>query len=257
MYKLNLRIYYTDFLITGLLFCLSFYITFISGNIFTFCLSFILLYRFCCFTHEIAHQNKNKEFKLFKILWNLTGGLLMLQPSIRFTKPHLEHHTTGIFATKNDPQYPLIFSDIKLAVIIFVFLPFLLPIYHLILCIIPWKNTRINRLISDTVFSTDEYKEIQLYELYYSVIYILSIFLAPKFVVTFYLVSVGSWFLSVLRIPLEHPLNYYKKTSNQKDQEVLSYTHKNIFYVIVQPLGLRFHTLHHMKPKLPYYKLKA
>lgn len=180
----------------------------------------------------------------------------MLQPSIRFTKPHLKHHTTGIFATKNDPQYPLIFSDIKLAVIIFVFLPLILPIYHLILCIIPWKNTRINRLINDTVFSIDEYKEIQLYELYYSVIYILSIFLAPKFVLTFYLVSVGSWLLSVLRIPLEHPLNFYKETSNQKDQEVLSYTHTAWIYIILQPLGLRYHTTHHMFPKIPYHNLR-
>jgi fatty acid desaturase len=73
----------------------------------------------------------------------------------------------------------------------------------------------------------------------------------------FYLVSVGGWFLSVLRIPLEHPLNEYKIVSNKKDQELLSITHYNSWYIIIQPLGLRFHTIHHMYPKLPYYTLRS
>ena len=181
----------------------------------------------------------------------------MLQPSIRFTIPHLKHHTVGIFATKEDPQYPLIYSDIKLAFIIFVLLPFILPIYNLILCLIPFKNNWLNKLVNKTTYNKQEYKEIFLYELYYSFIFLLICFTNPFILIPFYLVSVEAWFLSVLRIPLEHPLNYYKKTSNQKDQEVLSFTHTAWIYVILQPLGLRYHTTHHMFPKIPYYKLKA
>lgn len=256
MYKLNMKVYWGDLILSSFLFIVNFYLTIKFGSVITFAIASIFLYRIGAFTHEIAHQNKNKKIKLFKIVWNLTVGCLMLQPSIRFTLPHLKHHTVGIFATKEDPQYPLIFSDTKLAFIIFVLLPFILPIYNLILCLIPFKNNWLNKLVNKTTYNKQEHKEIFLYEFYYSVVFLLVCFINIYILIPFYLVSVGAWFLSVLRIPLEHPLNYYKKTSNQKDQEVLSFTHTAWIYVILQPLGLRYHTTHHMFPKIPYYKLK-
>jgi fatty acid desaturase len=246
-----MRIYWGDLILSSFLFVVNFYLTIKIGSTITFILACIFLYRVGAFTHEIAHQNKNKKIKLFKIFWNLTIGCLILQPSIRFTIPHLKHHTVGIFATEKDPQYPLIFSDTKLAFIIFVLLPFILPLYNLSLCLIPFKNNQLNDLINKTIYSEEEHKEILLYEMYYVVVFLLTFIL-----ISFYLVNVGAWFLSVLRIPLEHPLNYYKKTSNQKDQEVLSFTHTAWIYIILQPLGLRYHTTHHMFPKIPYHNLR-
>lgn len=256
-YKLNIKIYWADFTVTSILFCIALYFTYTAGSIISLILGSIFLYRLCAFTHEIAHQNKNPKIKWFKRVWNLTGGLLMLQPSIRFTRPHLKHHTTGIFATKEDPQYPLIFSNPALAFAIFVILPFLLPIYNLLVCLVSIRHNKIeNVLYKGIKFTPEEYREADAYEFYYVIVWAIAIATAPKLMLALYVTSVGAWLLSVLRIPLEHPLSEYKKTSVIQDQEVLSYTHKSPLYIPVQPLALRYHTTHHMYPKIPYHNLK-
>ena len=180
----------------------------------------------------------------------------MLQPSMRFTKPHLAHHTSGVFGTKDDPQYPLIKSNPKLALIIFVVLPWLLPIYNLIMCFnikrIDWFD---NILYRNITFTIEEYAEIKTYEIYYIYTITAVLLLFPTVLVHLYLVSVIAWFLSVLRIPLEHDLKEYKETSTMEDQRLDSRTHEAWPYVIIQPLGLRYHEEHHTNPKVPYHNL--
>jgi len=216
----------------------------------------IFLYRMGAFTHEIAHQNNNPKLTRFKFVWNLTTGLLILQPSLRFTKPHIKHHTTGIFATKNDPQYPLIFKNTKLAAGIFIVLPWALPIYNFLVCLF-YKNRIENILYKNIEFTFAERNNISWFELYYVVLYAIGFATLPvSLFITYYLVSVGAWYLSVLRIPLEHPLSQYKKTSTARDQEVLSMTHESPLYIPIQPLALRYHTIHHMYPKIPYHNIQ-
>lgn len=257
LYKLNLKTYWTDYIVSSILFCIAFYFTYTAGSIIGFILASVFLYRLCAFTHEIAHQNKNPQIKWFKRIWNLTGGLLMLQPSIRFTRPHLKHHTTGTFATKDDPQYPLIFANPLLAFAIFIILPFALPIYNLLVCLLSVRHNKIENILYKGIeFTTQEYNEAYAYEFYYIVLWAFVIALKPGLILTLYLVSVGAWLLSVLRIPLEHPLSEYKETSVARDQEVLSYTHESPVYIPVQPLALRYHTAHHMYPKVPYHNLR-
>jgi len=255
LYKLNLKTYWTDFIISSILFCIAFYFTYTVSSIIGVVLTSIFLYRLCAFTHEIAHQNKNPQIKWFKRVWNLTGGLLMLQPSIRFTRPHLKHHTSGIFATKDDPQYPLIFSKPALAFTIFVVLPWFLPVYNLLKAIFPQSPFLHSILYKGIKFSETEEAEARIYEIYYLLCFCIIVIFNPAIIYTFYFVSVGAWMLSVLRIPLEHPLFEYKGTSTVQDQEVLSYTHESPIYIPVQPLALRYHKAHHMYPKIPYHNL--
>jgi len=253
--KVNMSIYWIDFILSSILFCASFYFVYSLGNIIAFIIASIFLYRICAFTHEIAHQNKNPEMARFKLIWNLTAGLLMLQPSIKFTIPHLKHHTTGIFGTKKDPQYPLIFSNFKLAAIIFIILPWVLPLYNLLVCGLPKHKKLLNIMYKQVKFTYEETVEAESYELYYLVMVAFAIGLLPNLIIPFYLVSVSAWFLSVLRIPLEHPLNIYIETSTSEDQKILSKTHESPIYIFLQPLGLRYHKAHHMYPKVPYHNL--
>lgn len=255
-FKLYIYRYYLDLIMSSSIFLISFYITFIYGSFISSIISSIFLYRIGAFTHEIAHQYNNPKIKLFKFIWDITIGCLILQPSLRFKSPHLKHHTVGIFATEKDPQYPLIFKNTLLAFAIFILLPFLIPIYNFILCLIPFKNTKLNKVFYKNEFKIKEKKELLILESYYILVWLLIGLINYRLLICLYIVSIGSWFLSVLRIPLEHPLNEYKKTSDIKDQEVLSYTHTNFLYVILQPLGLRFHKAHHVHPKVPYYNLK-
>jgi len=255
LHKLNLKIYWADFILSSIIFAISFFYVYTASSIIGFIVSSIFLYRLCTFTHELAHQNKNPYIQKFKFVWNLTGGLLMFQPSLRFTKPHLKHHTTGIFATKDDPQYPLIYANFWLAAAIFIILPWFLPIYNLLVCSFPRFKPLENLLYKDIGFTLAERSEIESYELYYLVCFAFIAVLIPSIIIPFYFVSVGSWFLSVLRIPLEHPLTSYKKTSTSEDQKVLSWTHESPIYIPVQPLALRYHKAHHMFPKVPYHNL--
>ena len=253
--KINLKTYWTDFIVSSIIFAISFYFVYTVGSITGFIMACVFLYRLCAFTHEIAHQHKNPKMKRFKLIWNLTGGLLMFQPSVRFTKPHLKHHTTGIFATKEDPQYPLIFSKPALAFAIFAVLPWFLPIYNLLKAMFPGAPFLHNILYKGIEFSETEEAEAHTYELYYLLCFCIIALINPTIIYTFYFVSVGGWLLSVLRIPLEHPLSEYKETSTARDQKVLSETHESPIYIPIQPLALRYHEAHHMYPKVPYHNL--
>lgn len=254
--KLNVYKYWIDLFVSTFIFVVGFYYVFNYGSWIALILSIIYLYRVAAFTHEIAHQYNNPKIKLFKFIWDITIGCLMLQPSLRFKEPHLQHHKVGIFATEQDPQYPLIFQNIKLASGIFIILPFIMPLYNLLVCLIINKNTKLKNLLYSTLFTNKERNELFWLEFYYCLVWTVVGIINFKLLICLYIISVGSWFLSVLRIPLEHPLNEYKKTSTIKDQEVLSFTYTNPLYSIIQPLGLRFHKAHHMYPKVPYYNLK-
>lgn len=254
-FRLNIYKYWMDLIISSFIFCLAFFNTFVYGNVISFIIAIIFLYRVGAFTHEICHQYKNPKIKLFKFVWDLTIGCLMLQPSLRFKGPHLKHHTVGIFATKEDPQYPLIFQNTLLALGIFIMLPFIMPLYNFIICLVPIKNNKLKDVLSKEVFNKKEQSELFCFELYYILMFLCVGLINYKILICLYIISIGSWFLSVLRIPLEHPLNEYKTTSVSRDQEVLSFTHKLFIYSIIQPLGLRFHKAHHMYPKVPYYNL--
>ena len=260
---LDINKYWIDLGISYLIFSTIFITALINNNIFLCALSGIPLYRIGAFCHEIAHQYKNKKIKNFKYVWDATIGNLIMQPSILFTRPHLEHHKVGVFGTEKDPQYPLIHSDKKLAIVIFGFLPWLLPIYNVALCSLSFlkhKNPLLNILYKNTSFSEEDLDEVFKLSLGYLIVLKLIIFidiLLPYSLIEYlYIASVTAWYLSVFRIPLEHSLVSYKESSVYRDQEEDSFTHTNLLYSIVQPLGLRFHTTHHMYPKVPYYKLK-
>jgi fatty acid desaturase len=258
-YKLVMDIYWIDYAITTIAFVASFYVVYTEGSIIPYITSCISLYRLGAFTHEIAHQNSNPKIKTFRRVWNLTTGFLVMQPSLRFTRPHLLHHTTGVFGTNKDPQYPLIRSNPKLAAGIFILMPWLLPIYNTLVSLFsPAEGNKLEGILYDPdklSFSHQDYLEIHIYEYLYIHGLLIAILLIPKVILTLYLVEVGAWFLSTLRIPLEHSLEEYKEVTTYKDQETDSFTHLNPLFAIIQPLGLRYHQLHHMDPKIPYHSL--
>lgn len=221
------------------------------------------------FAHELSHRPSDRSMKLFYWVWQLTAGALVQMPSARFVEPHKAHHTTGIFRTKDDPQYLLVRSDGKLAVFVLVLLPFLTPLYTFFQILIAsigglrleeamdaFTRRKFNFSIS-TPLPPARKSEVTWLARYYLVLYALFAFLLPQALPFYYAVLVGGWLVVVLRIPLEHELERYAETSESRDQMLDSFTVETPLAVIVQPLGFRYHTAHHMYPGVPYHNLPA
>lgn len=269
-YNLNLFTYWFDFIVTNSILIMSFVALSLSSwsGIHTSLLlliTWISIYRVGAFIHELSHQRGRKDFRLFYTIWNISAGLFILMPAVRFKFPHLQHHKIGIFSTVNDAQYPLIKNNISLKLILFIILPLGQPLLNILVILgKPSKSlyTKLERLIyPEFKLTNKERRELDLLELYYAICLIIVIFLFPiNILALWYISQVGGWFLASLRVPLEHSLNNTvdKTLSDHHLQLTDSYTHQSnpILAFILQPVGLRYHTAHHMYPQVPYHNLK-
>lgn len=270
-FKANMAIYFGDLLLSLTVLIVSFiHCLDASGLPFIalYLVCIVSLYRAGAFVHEICHRHRNEQMRIFSTFWNLTVGAIVLVPAARFFKPHLTHHSIGVFGTKDDPQYLLLRSDRKLAFFVLVVIPFIMPLFSLMLMVSAavaglTAEEAVERFVqrrSHTVGSVpqDEDKD-QIIRLsrYYLPLFLLYVWLFPETLPLMYMVQVGAWWLVTLRIPLEHSMVHYVEKSDRHDHVLDSFTVEAPLAALLQPLGLRFHTAHHMYPGVPYHKLAA
>ena len=62
------------------------------------------LYRLGSLIHEVCHLG-HREMRVFKVVWNLTVGVMTLTPSPFFTRHHRDHHSQRMYGTIQDPEY--------------------------------------------------------------------------------------------------------------------------------------------------------
>ena len=270
-FEANMAIYYGDLLLSlGTLVVAYTFLLGASGASFValYLVSIASLYRLAVFAHEICHRQRDPKMKAFAVVWNLTAGALTLVPAMRFIKPHLAHHNCGVFGTKDDPQYLLVRSDRKLAFFVLVLVPLFMPLYSLLLVFSASiaglsAEEAVERYLESKGHPTggipdQEYKrEITLYSRYALLLFVIYATLLPATLLLLYAVHVGAWSLATLRIPLEHGMIRFVDKSNAHDQVIDSFTIEARLAALLQPLGLRFHTAHHMYPGVPYHKLGA
>jgi len=63
-----------------------------------------LFYRVSIFIHELTHRHRD-ELPGFHLAWNLFIGVPMLLPSVLYEGVHSEHHSKKCYGTANDPEY--------------------------------------------------------------------------------------------------------------------------------------------------------
>lgn len=265
----NRAIYYGDLLLSLAVLVTAYaFLIEVSGPAFIalYLVCVAALYRVAVFAHEICHRQRDERMKAFAVFWNLTGGALTLVPAMRFSKPHIAHHALGTFGTRDDPQYLLVRSDRKLAVFVLVLVPFIMPLYSLLLVVSASiaglsAEEAVERYLERKGHPTggipdEEHKrEITLYSRHALLLFLIYASLLPETLPLLYAVYVGAWWLSTLRIPLEHGMIRYLEQSDARDHVLDSFTIEAPLAAILQPLGLRFHTAHHMYPGVPYHKL--
>ncbi|SOD99925.1 fatty acid desaturase family protein [Caenispirillum bisanense] len=221
------------------------------------------------FGHEISHRPNEARMKPFYWAWHLTCGAVILVPTARFVGPHKAHHTTGIFRTKDDPQYLLVRSNRLLMAFVLIGLPLVTPVYTLLQAVIAsiggveleerldrFTRRRFNFSVS-TPLPDDKKAEVTWLSRYYLLVFATFAVLVPQALPLYYAVLVGAWLIVVLRIPLEHELETYAETSVRRDQMRDSFTVETPLALLIQPIGFRYHTAHHMYPGVPYHNLPA
>jgi fatty acid desaturase len=272
-YRVNPLIYFADFTLSLAGFAGAFVLCLhTTGVVFLLCLfvSSACLYRAGAFVHELTHQHRAGTLTWFHRLWNLTAGAVFMAPAVRFFVPHQTHHTVGIFGTRDDPQYMLLRTDWKLAVVVLGIGPFVMPVICLffMLAATPGEKVDIEGAIdrylsrkkgaaAGSALPAEYKREMTLYSRYYLLVVGVYVWLWPETIVLMYAVQVGTWLLVILRIPLEHEMRAYRDSTGPRDHVVDSFTVESPFAEILQPLCLRLHTAHHMYPGVPYHNLPA
>ncbi len=225
------------------------------------------LARLGIFGHELSHRPDDPRMTLFYWVWHLTVGAMILVPVARFVGPHKTHHTTGVFRTKDDPQYLLLRSSGAVAVFVLVVLPLVTPIYTLFQAIVAsiggmrleealdrftW---RVFKFSVSTPLPENRKPEVVWLSRYYLCVVGAFAYFVPQGLPFYYTVLVGAWLVVVLRIPLEHELERHAESSDSEDQMRDSFTVETPLALLIQPIGFRYHTAHHMYPAVPYHNL--
>lgn len=268
----NPVIYFRDYLISMAVFLPSFAWGVQAGwplVVVAWGLASAFLARLGIFGHEISHRPGHKRMKAFYWVWHLTVGAMILIPVARFVGPHKMHHTTGIFRTKDDPQYLLVRSNGKLAVFVLMILPLVTPFYTLFQAIIAsvggirleealdrftWRAFKFS---VSTPLPENRKPEVAWLSRYYLCAFAAFAYFLPQGLPFYYAVLVGAWLVVVLRIPLEHELERHAESSDSEDQMRDSFTVETPLALLIQPIGFRYHTAHHMYPGVPYHHLPA
>ncbi len=226
------------------------------------------LHRAGLFCHEIVHI-KDTSLKPFQYLYTWTVALLVMVPPLRFQIPHLAHHRLGVFGTPEDPQYPLIRGNPFAMIMVLLVIPFIVPFTNLFMtftaaagafgteqAIDRWASRHFGLSLSSPL-TEDQQAEVSRHARVNLLLLAAVVILIPGILPFYYAVLVAGWALLTARIPLEHELEQLVETSGRQDQMIDSFTIESPFALIVQPVGFRFHTAHHMYPAVPYHNLPA
>lgn len=246
----------------------------------TFVTAISAIYRLSLFMHEICHLGRD-QMRGFKITWNLLVGIPLLFPSF-FYESHREHHNTRHYGTENDGEYlPLAlgsWKDIALYFAQVFYLPFLTFFRHLIVTPISFLHPRLRRWTlehwSSFVINLKHRREIRpqdpvgwwaVIELachLRAVVLVIAIITGLRTVPE--LVIVYSMAVSVLSLNYIRTLGAHRYRSAglpislaaQVDDSV-DIASRDWITLILCPVGLRFHALHHMFPGMPYHHLET
>lgn len=238
------------------------------------------LYRSVIFIHELAHLKKG-TFKLFRFVWNLLCGIPLLVPSFTYDGVHNDHHIRDIYGTKEDGEYIPFATQRPVAMIGYVFLSFILPLFFagrfLLLTplsyVIPQLRgftwARASSLTIDPGYTRPEkairndenWKAQEFVAFVFATVAVVSValdVLAYKALILWYAVTAFIFFLNSLRTLAAHA---YRNHGDHKMDFAEQYLDSinisgNLFITALwAPVGLRYHATHHLFLNLPYHNL--
>ena len=238
------------------------------------------LYRVSLFMHELCHFGKN-EMRGFKVAWNILAGIPMMLPSF-FYETHREHHNTRHYGTEEDGEYlPLASGGLRdvfafLAQVIY--MPLLTFFRHLVVTPISFLSPSLRRWVLEhwssfvidlsykrTIRPQDPLRWWAAMEVACHLRAVVLVFVISSGVEPWYnlllIWSVASTILLMnhVRTLAAHRYRSDGKTMTLEGQmlDSIDISARDPLTLILCPVGLRFHALHHMFPGMPYHNLAA
>lgn len=239
------------------------------------------LYRAVIFIHELTHLKKG-TFHFFRIVWNLLAGIPLMVPSFTYMGVHIDHHKQKMYGTKDDGEYlPFVLLG-RHRILIFLFMMFLAPlvfaIRFLILTpisyIVPplrkllWEHLSslsINPEWKRPAFSERDGKWWKLQEFLtfvYAAVFaglLITGILPLKTLVVWYAVATLVLFTNGIRTvaathcyrnPADHVLEF-----SEQFLDSITVPGNPVTTGLWAPVGLRYHSVHHLFPGMPYHNL--
>jgi len=238
-------------------------------------------YRALSFIHEVTH-NKEKMPRFQKV-YNFLIGFWYGTPAYTHF-PHNDHHNPTTFGSIHDPEYVELSQKSSLSILRpFVFClaaPLVITVRFCILPLFSFLLTEKFKKVLFQKFSTfamqanyerdlklNEYqlslKEDLWSSIFFLVRLVVSISILPYFLVLQLLMLGVMSFLNSYRALVAHRYQVNQHRTDG-DSNIKSYREQALDSVTVEggiltefwaPVGLRYHSLHHLFPTLPYYAL--
>lgn len=238
-----------------------------------------IIYRGAIFIHELAHFRKKVEG--FETWYNILFGYACNFPSYIY-ETHLYHHGMRSFGTSEDPEYKNMNYHSKWRILDPILNSLFLPFFGIVrFGILPLITPFLPRIAKEKIYlhastlvmeskylrpykSAKELNMMMKNDLLCSLYKIVPIVLVYLGVLN---VSVLIWWS--IMIVIASALNMYRAKFNHKyfnEGQTMSDLRHMLDCITIEgswvselwaPLGLRFHTLHHVVQDIPYYNLKA
>jgi len=279
------RYYFTDFLITilvtyGTLVIYLLAPPFSIAQTAACVVCGLAMYRSVVFTHEIAHR-RSRAFVGFTGIWNLLCGVPFLVPSFLYGD-HKGHHSNQAYGTWADPEYILRSRRWRMRVVVFLLLPLVYPLLacvrFLILTPAALLSTRADKYVwtyaSSLFVMNESYRREYdgsataaarwIQEVACSVWtwvaagLVFAGRLSPAVLGKIYLIALLWLTVNQVRTLVAHRYTNNPDSAVSHVDQLLdtnTFPRGNWLPELWAPVGLRYHALHHLLPRLPYHAM--
>ncbi len=239
----------------------------------------LALLRAALFIHELSHL-KSGQLPGFGLAWNAIVGIPLLIPSLMYVGSHMDHHKRTGFGTNNDPEYAQIRRWSRLRIVAFVLtvalVPLALPLRWGLLGplsrLIPSLRPIVIGKLSTLILNSDYVRPMPTGEhvRYWAVqetaaaLFVWTVGAAVAlgwiplgWVVQWCIVAGGISVVNQVRTLAAHGYENEGEPMDTEEQLLDSINLRGwpILTVLLAPVGLRFHALHHHLPFIPYHSL--
>jgi fatty acid desaturase len=238
------------------------------------------LYRAVIFIHELTHLEKG-TFNGFRVVWNILCGIPFLVPSFTYMGVHIDHHKQKMYGTKDDGEYlPFVLLGRHRIVLFFVVMLVVPAVFALRFLLTPlsYLVPPLRRLLWEYLSSLSldpEWKRpaaterdgkwwrLQEMLAFLYVATMTTLFLQGtlpiSLLVLWYLTAVLILELNGLRTigathcyrnPSDHALEF-----SEQFLDSVTVPGNPLTTTLWAPVGLRYHSVHHLFPGMPYHNL--